>query len=58
MVCPSGGQSQSLAVKSFIQQITSVLQARKFSVAGSEVASCKELLILEVAQIVCNIHKS
>ena len=45
IVCPSGEQSQSLAAKSFNQQINAVLQARKFSIAGSEVASRKELLL-------------
>ena len=45
IMCPSGGQSQSLAAKSFNQQIIAVLKARKFSIAGSEVASRKELLL-------------
>ena len=45
IVCPIGEQSQSMAADIFKKQIIAILHARKFSVAGSEVASCKELTL-------------
>ena len=45
IVCPSDEQTQSLAAESFRKQIIAILHARKFSVAGSEVASRKKLLL-------------
>ena len=43
---PSGAQNQSLAANSFYQLSIAYLQAENFSVAGSEVASCKKKIAI------------
>ena len=44
IVGSSGVQNQSLATEGVYQQSIAILQARKFSVTGSEVASRKKII--------------